>query len=185
MQLIDLSLNVSVLCRICGSLTPTHSLSWTFSVWISLQGRPMTGQLPTGGQQAANCWDDFTALLQLREFGANDPQLQSSHFHSFYFYLSFQEALKSSKLLLVRFSKEKPKWKVGQEWLHLSRVLRLWWCHYWTISTLKYYSRLSPHVRCQANCFLPKLITWTLDSYQFYTAVIGNICWVYLFLTHP
>lgn len=127
----------------------------------------------------------FYCPAAIKGVGANDPQLQSSHFHSFYFYLSFQEALKSSKLLLERFSKEKPKWKVGQEWLHLSRVLRLWWCHYWTISTLKYYSRLSPHVRCQANCFLPKLITWTLDSYQFYTAVIGNICWVYLFLTHP
>lgn len=64
-------------------------------------------------------------------------------------------------------------WKVGQEWLRLSWLLCLWWCHYWTISTLKYYSRTSPYIRCHANFFLSKPISWSLDSCQFYTAVIG------------
>lgn len=168
-----------------GARSRLHTLRlWSFSAWVSLQSQPVAWQLPTAGQQAANCWDDFTALLQLRE--SSQWPAATGLTLPFILFLSLisrsTEVIKTASWLL---SQVKPKWKVGQEWLHFAWLPQLWWCHYRTIFALKYYSRPSPHIRCQANCLLPKLISWTLDSAQFSTAVIENIRRVYLRLADP
>lgn len=99
-----------------------HSVahSWSFSAWICLLCRPVTWHLFPLQVGEPLRW--FYSPAAIRGVG---PMTRSygSHFHSFYFYLSFREALKSSKLLLDCSSKENPKWKVGREGLRLDSCI--------------------------------------------------------------
>lgn len=103
-----------------------HTLSWSFSAWICLLCRPVTWHLFPLQVGEPLRWFYSPAAIR-----GVEPMTHSygSHFHSFYFYLSVQEALKSSKLLLDCSSKEDLKWKVGREGLGLSWLLHLRWCH--------------------------------------------------------
>lgn len=155
MHLIEITLNSSVLCRIPGPLSPSHTLSRSFSAWISLQCRPVT---------SAGCkllgWFYCPAAIR-----GVKPTTRSYTAHTSIHSIFNSHSKKSSKLLLDCSSKENPRWKVGQEWLHLSSLLHLWWCHYWAISTLKYYSRPSHHIRCQAKSFFTLSV---LDLFLWY-----------------